>query len=159
MYLTLVEKLYDRIPDISISTDIMAGFPDENESDFEQSLDLIEKAAFSKVHIFGFSPRQGTPAASMSAQVDPASTKSRIERLKVAAGTAAVLHRQKFVGTTQEILTEKKDKDHCVAEGFTNNYLRCKAIYTKDSGIEREKGVFCAKIEKSDETMLYGNAI
>jgi threonylcarbamoyladenosine tRNA methylthiotransferase MtaB len=158
-YIQLAEKLYNKIPDISISTDIMAGFPGESESDFVDSLDLIEKVCFSKVHIFGFSPRKGTPAALMSGQVDPPTIKARIKRLKGAESEAAVRHRQKFIGTTQEILIEKIDDAHFVAEGFTNNYLRCKTSYTKDSGFPHQEAVFRSKIEKTEGTMLYGNTI
>ena len=159
MYIELVETLYERMPDISISTDIMAGFPGESESDFGDSLDLIEKVCFSKVHIFGFSPRRGTPAASMPDRVDPPTIKARTERLKSAAAEAAARHRRKFIGTTQQILIEKIDYDHFVAEGFTDNYLRCKAGYTKELDPGPQGAVICAKIEHIDESMLYGNTI
>ena len=64
-YLMLTEKIRRAVPDISLTTDIIVGFPGETEEEFVQSLDFIQRCAFSSMHIFPYSKRPGTPAAQM----------------------------------------------------------------------------------------------
>lgn len=70
-YLSLVKRLRKRIPSLSLSTDIMVGFPGESDQDFEESLRMARACRFSKIHVFPFSPRAGTPAALRTDQIDP----------------------------------------------------------------------------------------
>ena len=80
-YLTLVEKLRKEIPDIGITTDIIVGFPGETEEDFEETLDVVEKAQYDSAFTFIYSKRSGTPAAKMPDQVPEDVVKDRFDRL------------------------------------------------------------------------------
>lgn len=158
-YLDLAEKLYRLIPDISISTDLMVGFPGETEADFDDSLDLVRQAGFGRVHVFGFSPRAGTPAASLPQRVPHRTIKERSERLREAALAASRSHRRKFVGSIQEVLVEQVDPAKKLARGFSDNYLRCE-IDCSDmplNGLKRR--VIRSNIQTSDKKVLYGKAI
>jgi tRNA-2-methylthio-N6-dimethylallyladenosine synthase len=80
-YLTIIAKVRDAMPDAAISTDIIVGFPGETEDDFEQTLHAVRQARFSSAFTFQYSPRPGTPAAVMAAQVPKAVVQERYERL------------------------------------------------------------------------------
>ncbi len=157
--LDLARRLYDFIPDISISTDIMAGFPGEGEEDLSESISLVEEIGFSKVHIFGFSPRPETAAASMPGRIPSKIVKERISRLKETAAGAALKHRQKFIGATREILVERFDPVEKKACGLTDNYLRCRVNCSHTEGKGPEKRLILAKIQAADEKLLYGDRI
>ena len=78
----LVEHLYERVPTLSLTTDIIVGFPGETEAEFEQTLALARDCRFSKIHVFPYSKREGTPAARRPDQVDPAVKADRAMRLR-----------------------------------------------------------------------------
>lgn len=78
----LVERLYRDVPGIALSTDVIAGFPGETDADFEESFALCRDAAFSKMHVFRYSMRPGTPAAERTDQVDPQVKNERARRLR-----------------------------------------------------------------------------
>lgn len=93
-------------PDIIYGADIIAGFPTETEAMFENSLKLIEECGLTFLHVFPFSPRQGTPAAKMP-QVDRATIKARAERLRDKGREALTKHLDTQSGTTQPVLIER----------------------------------------------------
>ena len=80
-YLELIEKIRKAVPDIAITTDIIAGFPGETEEDFNETLDVIEKAGYDNAFTFIYSKRTGTPAASMEDQIPEEIVKERFDRL------------------------------------------------------------------------------
>ena len=80
-YLELVDKIRKTIPDISITTDIIVGFPGETEEDFEDTLDVVRKAKYDSAYTFIYSKRTGTPAAKMDGQVPEDVVKERFNRL------------------------------------------------------------------------------
>ena len=92
-------------PGITFGADIIAGFPTETEAQFENSLKLVEDCRLTWLHVFPYSPRQGTPAARMP-QVDGAAIKARAARLRAAGDAAARRHLDALAGTTQTLLTE-----------------------------------------------------
>ncbi|MBE6039015.1 MAG: tRNA (N6-isopentenyl adenosine(37)-C2)-methylthiotransferase MiaB [Anaerofustis stercorihominis] len=106
-YLQTVEKLRERIPDISITTDIIVGFPTETEEDFAQTLDVVEKVRFDSAFTFIYSPRHGTKAASMEGAVDDAVVKVRFEKLMDLLH-AKMLEQsvEKYEGKTVEVLVD-----------------------------------------------------
>ncbi len=110
------------IPGIAISTDIITGFPGESDEDFEQTYQLASELHFAKMHVFRFSPRQGTPAARMKGQVKDQVKKARSERLLALNEADARLFRQQFLGQTVDVLLEGYKRGHW--EGLTDNYLR-----------------------------------
>ena len=80
-YLALVERLYERIPDLALSTDVIVGFPGESEADFEDTLDVVRRSRFDQAFTFIYSPREGTPAATMSSPVPRDVIQARFDRL------------------------------------------------------------------------------
>ena len=105
-YLELVEKLRKAVPDISLTTDIIVGFPGETEADFEETLDVVRKVRYDSAFTFIYSKRTGTPAAVMENQVSEEVIKNRFDRLlrevQTIAAEACAVHE----GTVQEVLVE-----------------------------------------------------
>ncbi|WP_019170762.1 tRNA (N(6)-L-threonylcarbamoyladenosine(37)-C(2))-methylthiotransferase MtaB [Pseudaminobacter salicylatoxidans] len=103
-------------PDIVFGADIIAGFPTETEAMFENSLKIVEECGLTHLHVFPFSPREGTPAARMP-QVDGRAIKERAARLRAAGEAAYRRHLERLVGTRQSILVERDGLGR--TEGFT----------------------------------------
>ena len=109
-YLTLVEKLRKEIPDIGITTDIIVGFPGETEEDFEETLDVVEKAQYDSAFTFIYSKRSGTPAAKMPDQVPEDVVKDRFDRLLSLVNSISKEKTQALEGSVQEVLVEEINK-------------------------------------------------
>ena len=122
-YLELVDKIRKAIPDISLTTDIMVGFPGETEEDFEESYKFAEKIGFSKIHAFPYSPKTGTPAAKMPDQVLNSVKNERTNRLISLSNRMADEFIEGFVGKTMPVLYEQEIAEG-VYEGYTTNYIR-----------------------------------
>jgi len=121
-YATIITTAKRLIPGVAISTDIITGFPGENEDDFQQTYQLASKLQFAKAHIFRFSPRQGTAAARMKGQIKDEVKKARSERLLKLNEEHGRLFREQFLGESVQVLIE--DCKHGRWEGLTDNYLR-----------------------------------
>ncbi|MCW4116360.1 tRNA (N(6)-L-threonylcarbamoyladenosine(37)-C(2))-methylthiotransferase MtaB [Aurantimonas sp. MSK8Z-1] len=100
-------EMRSRRPDIVYGADIIAGFPTETEAMFENSLKLVEDCGLTHLHVFPFSPREGTPAARMP-QLPKALVKARAARLRAAGDTAFRAHLARLVGTRQRVLVERE---------------------------------------------------
>jgi threonylcarbamoyladenosine tRNA methylthiotransferase MtaB len=103
-------------PDIVFGADIIAGFPTETEAMFENSLKLVDECGLTHLHVFPFSPREGTPAARMP-QVDRRAVKARAARLREAGDRAYARHLTSLAGTPQRLLIEREGSGR--TEGFT----------------------------------------
>ena len=123
-YLNLIAGLKRNIPQISITTDCLVGFPGEKEENFKNTLDLIKKIQPLKVHIFSYSSRPGTKAAGFKDCVDPEMIRNRCGRLEKLAGECRNNFMRKFIGKTVNVLIEGKSKDNVDnLKGVTDNYL------------------------------------
>lgn len=109
-YLELINKIKGRIEHCSITSDIIIGFPGEEEADYQDTLDLIQKVQFDAAYIFIYSPRKGTKAAEMQNQVDPEIKKERIKRLNLIQSKISFDKNRQLLGTKQEILVEERSK-------------------------------------------------
>ena len=109
-YLTLVEKMRERLPDISLTTDIIVGFPGETEEDFAETLDVVERVRFDSAFTFLYSRRNGTPAAALPDQIAEAVAKERFNRLLAAVQRIAAERADRFTGQTLPVLVEEKNK-------------------------------------------------
>ena len=109
-------------PDISISTDIIVGFPYETEELFTSTLNFSEKMKFSKIHVFPYSIRKGTAAASMPKQIDESIKKDRVKRLMALSEKMEEEYYNKFKGKKLDILVEEVNDN--VSIGHTSNYLK-----------------------------------
>ncbi len=118
------------IPDLVITTDLIVGFPGESEAEFEEGLLFVEEMRFAHAHIFPFSPRAGTAAASFGEQVDNAVKKERSRRMHEAVARTGQQERARFLGTTRPVLWEGSgepladDLGSSLWSGLTDNYLR-----------------------------------
>ena len=113
-YLGIIDKVRAAMPDAAITTDIIVGFPGETEADFQQTLDVVERARFSGAFTFQYSPRPGTPAATMGDQVPKEVVQERYERLVVLQDEIAWQENKALVGRRVELLVAegegKKDQ-------------------------------------------------
>ncbi len=124
-----VERVRAAIPDCSITTDVIVGFPGETEADFADTLALCRELAFSKIHAFPYSERAGTEAAGMADQVRPEVKKERMARVLAHSNDLAFAFHQQFVGRTMNVLWEDREPDGRWS-GLTDNYLRVLATTT-----------------------------
>ena len=108
-YLALVEKLRAAIPDISLTTDIIVGFPGETEEDFEETMDVVRKVRYDSAFTFIYSKRTGTPAAAMPNQVPEDVVKNRFDRLLKEVQDIAAEVVKSHEGTVQKVLVEEID--------------------------------------------------
>ena len=110
-YLELVEKMKKQIPNLTLSTDIIVGFPGETEEDFEDTLDVVRKVNFEQVYMFIYSRRVGTPADKMENQIPEEIKHKRFEKLKDLVESQIDLNNKEYIGTTQKVLIEGYSKN------------------------------------------------
>lgn len=153
-YMEKCQIIRKYMPYAGLTTDIIVGFPTETDEDFNDSLDLVEKVKFSKIHVFKYSKRKGTPAANMKSQVDGNIKIERSEKLIEANDRLMEEFIEKNKNRSLKVLFEERKGDYY--EGYTTNYIRCKLktqeelknkiINVKIKGVEKEE----AEVEKED---------
>ena len=111
-YLELVEKMKKEIPNLTLSTDIIVGFPGETDEEFEDTLDVVKKVKFEQVYMFIYSRRVGTPGDRMENQVPEDIKHKRFDRLKVLVESQIEENNQKYIGTVQKVLVEGESKNN-----------------------------------------------
>ena len=128
-----VNALRAEFPDMSLTTDIITGFPGETEEEFAETIEYAKKLGFAKIHVFPYSEREGTKAADMP-QMDMSIRKARAKRLIEVSDELASAFASSMTGKETEILIEKiEEKDgRTIAEGYTGNYVRAFAEVEKD---------------------------
>jgi len=119
-YLRVVEGLRNRDPDTELTTDVMVGFPGERREDHEATLGLIEEAGFLGCHVFRYSPRPGTAAASLVEQVDEATARTRAVEVRRAAASSGRRRRQRAVGRVEEVVWERVSEGEAL--GLSGGY-------------------------------------
>ena len=149
----LVEKLRTLFTDdVGMTTDIMVGFPGETDADFETSLRFVEQIGFSQLHVFRYSPRKGTPAATYEAQVPPHVSAARSRAMMQLGERLGTAFRRRMLGKRAELLVEdsREGKAQHLA-GFTDNYLRV-LVDTPNSSINH---ILRVKLTAMDGEFLY----
>ena len=131
MFSDVLKRVREYFPQSSVTTDIIAGFPGETEEDFEQTKEFVRRAGFAHVHIFPFSAKKGTPAASMPGQVSSPEKRRRAAELALIAQKTALEEREKYIGRTVKILAEKVN-DEGLYEGFSASYIKVAAASEED---------------------------
>ncbi len=129
-YARLVHEARARIPGLALTTDIIVGFPGEDEGEFDQSLAFIEAMAFSHAHVFTYSSRPGTPASRLPQRVPPAVAKARSRRVRQVVEASASRFRREHLGQVLPVLWETVGgcgPNGWALEGLTDNYLRVRA--------------------------------
>jgi threonylcarbamoyladenosine tRNA methylthiotransferase MtaB len=124
-YAEAVRRVTDGAPSCGLGTDVMVGFPGETEADFDSTAALIEELPFTYLHVFAFSPRRGTRAASLGARVPGVESKRRSNTLRELGRRKSLDFRSGMVGHTVEILVEKGSRsEKGRLTGLTENYVR-----------------------------------
>ena len=111
-YLDLVKKMREKIPGVEFSTDIIVGFPEETEEDFEDTLDVVSKVCFEQVFMFIYSRRVGTPGDKMPNQVPEDVKHKRFDRLKELVESQIAENNKEYLGTVQKVLVEGPSKNN-----------------------------------------------
>lgn len=152
---TLLADIKTRVPDIAITTDVIVGFPGETEADFETTCKFAESCGFSKMHIFPFSARKGTPAEKFAGAVTEAVKKERADILGKIDETMHKTFLQAMVGQTAEVLFEQPAGEDYF-EGLTGNYQR---VFVKSGGRNLGGEILPVKITAFDGEKLLGEII
>jgi threonylcarbamoyladenosine tRNA methylthiotransferase MtaB len=127
-FLGLCARLYHEVPDVSLTTDVMVGFPTETPERFASSVKVLEEARFLKAHVFRFSPRPGTPADQWGDPVSAPEKQDRAKRLTEISERTAREHVRRFVGRTMKVLIEGKIGRDGLLEGLTENWISVKLV-------------------------------
>ena len=130
-YRRAVALLRKYLPDVALTTDIIVGFPGESEEDYQQSKAFAEEIGFSKIHVFPYSPKKGTPAAERKDQLPNAVKQQRSHDLILASERMTEAFLQAHVGKEKEVLFERMVSPD-VYEGHTTNYMKVHAKSTED---------------------------
>jgi len=121
-YLKVLEDLRSHVPGISITTDIIVGFPGESDTDFEETLDLVKKAKFEGAFTYLFSKREGTPAAKFEDNMNEADKKKRLYKLNELVNEGYLNGNLRFLNKTVKVLVEGKSKyDDSVLAGYSEH--------------------------------------
>ncbi|MDP2729658.1 MAG: tRNA (N(6)-L-threonylcarbamoyladenosine(37)-C(2))-methylthiotransferase MtaB [Dehalococcoidales bacterium] len=116
---SLIRRL---LPDAAITTDIITGFPGETEEEFEESHELCRQLEFARIHVFAYSPRQGTQASRLPYQISAQVKKQRSRKMLALARESARNFRQKFLGKIMPVLWEQQSGG--LWSGYTDNYIK-----------------------------------
>lgn len=123
-YLDIIDMIRSKLTDVSITTDVIVGFPGESESDFNDTIDLIKKVNFDQVFTFAYSKRAGTKAADMSNQISESIVKDRFDRLLKVVEECSGKNTIEYEGRVMEVLVESEDRVSGKITGrLKNNYL------------------------------------
>ena len=148
-YRAAVRRLRERVPVLGLTTDVITGFPGETEAEHRDSMDFIREMGFSRLHVFPFSPRKGTPAATLPGQV-PKGVKERRSHELIALGEELALQfQQRFVGRTLAVLAEAEaeaETEPGWLAGYTANYIRVRL----PAGAELKGTVIPVRITAAD---------
>lgn len=156
-FLYLAKLLKQEIPGLSLSSDVIVGFPGETERHHRRSMKLIEEIGFSRLHVFKYSARPGTPAAELPGQL-PGEIKDQRSKEMIKLGEEmAAAYRRRFIGSVQPVLVEKVVPG-AYAEGFSPHYLRVRIYSGNKSGHWRGKLVN-ARLENTDGPQIKAVAV
>ena len=121
-YLQAAERLRAVFPHAAFTTDILTGFPGETEQEFHETEDMIRRMGYARIHVFPFSPREGTPAARMPGQLSPAEKEGRARHLIALGEQVSRAYLETWLGQIAEILPEERVRG--CWEGYTREYIR-----------------------------------
>ena len=129
-FINRIEEIRSVRPNMSITTDVIVGFPGETEELFNETVDTINKIRFSKIHVFPYSRREGTKADAMENQIPENIKKERVKKLISISRDLELQYMNKFVGSTLEFIPEIEKEGYLY--GHTGNYLYIKVKGCKD---------------------------
>ncbi len=155
-YLSIVDGLRERMPDITITSDIIVGFPGETEEDFEATLNMLRRVKFDMLFSFIYSPRPGTPAADMADQIPDKVKNERFDRLLALQNEIAAEKNQTMVGSVVRVLCDGVSKNN--ADAYNGRTEGNKIVFFE--GNEEDTGRFVnVRIDRAEAFALYGEKI
>ena len=157
---TLVEQAREAIPDLTLTTDLIVGFPGEDEAEWKETLAFVEEMGFAHIHIFTFSARQGTKAARLGNQVPVDIRKARSRALHTLCQHTRNAHLDRFIGQARPVLWEAESVETLTGErrfsGYTDNFLRVSTVVAPEVTlanqilptqlVERAQGVYVGQV-------------
>jgi threonylcarbamoyladenosine tRNA methylthiotransferase MtaB len=143
-YLERVSAVRAQVPHLNVTTDVIVGFPTEDEAAFERTLDAVDEAGITRVHVFPYSSRPGTVAEELGDRIDPVEKKRRSQVLRARSEVRSRHHRTARLGQPERVLVDKVAADRC--SGYTADYTRC---YLPAGAGERGElvGVVCDELQ------------
>ena len=150
-FLSMVDNLRD-IPDISLTTDLIVGFPNEGEEEFNETIDTLKKIGFTKIHTFPYSKRKGTPAATMDNQVSPEEKKRRVHRILDLSNRYEHNFYESKIGKIYDGVVEVHSNGTTIVH--TSNFI---PVIIND--IVEEGTIVDVKIEKVENLKVYGRIV
>lgn len=152
-YLNKINQIRDRIPDISISSDVIVGLPSESDEDFNHTIEFIMKCHLSFLHVFPYARKKFTVNYDKKDQIDERIKRQRVSSLTNLSNGLYNTYAEKFIGKSVEVLFEKKEEDYYV--GHCSQYLTVK-VKSEEDLINRLLNV---QVEKADGDLLFGSLI
>lgn len=152
-YFEKISEIRSLLPNVAITTDLIVGFPYESDELFQQSLEFVKKANFSDMHIFPYSKRKATPAASMDNQVAENIKNIRVNDMMVLADSLKQQYYLDNIGETTSVIIEGYDQDNDESYGLSENYLK---LYLKGF---YEKGSYLKVNIIQDNNRFYGRVL
>lgn len=156
-YRDIVKRIRTRIPEASISGDVIVGFPGETEEQFQDSLKLLEDVVFDTVHTAAYSPRPNTPAAEWEEQVDEDVKSDRLARINRMVNEHAMQRSEQLIGQVQEVLVEGVN-EKMPEQAFGRN-RGIKRVYFEGDGNSLKGKVVYVKVEKAFTFSVYGKLV
>lgn len=153
-YRQAVALLRKYLPDVALTTDIIVGFPGETQADFSECYDFAKEIGFSKIHVFPYSPKKGTPAAERKDQLQNSVKSERSHKLLALSEEMTADFLQKYVGETVEVLYEKTLEDG-MYEGHTSNYMKVHGKSPEDI----TNKIVLTKITHTEEEIAFGQVV
>ncbi|MBK8796792.1 MAG: MiaB/RimO family radical SAM methylthiotransferase [Anaerolineales bacterium] len=161
-YRRLVEDARAAIPDLVLTTDLIVGFPGERDDDFAEGLAFVEEMRFTHAHLFPFSAREGTAAASVGDQLPTEVKRARLRQMQAVVTATGQTERSRFVGTTRPVLFEGEgkplaDQPGRLWFGLTDNYLRVATVAPEDADLHNMLAPVQLATLAGD--VMHGNAV
>ena len=150
-YLNLIHRIKARIPEVGITTDVLVGFPQETEENFQNTIKLIIKVVPLKVHIFPYSPRSGTAASNFKDTLNPVIVKERILRLREISRNCSLIYRAEFLNKKMDVLIEARAKENREYwQGYAGNYIKVRV----KSGLNLKNKLITLRLRKIGEDYI-----
>ena len=130
MYINRIKRIKEKIENVCIGADVIVGFPNETEEEFEKTFKLIKNLKLSYLHVFSFSERENTLANDMKGKIDKFIISKRSKRLRILSEKLKYSYYRKFYNSKKEIIVEDKNKNG-YQYGFTDNYLKVRIPSSK----------------------------
>lgn len=151
-YLQVCRDLMAAAPEVSITTDIMVGFPTETEERFASTVEVCEQVGYLKVHAFRYSPRFGTRSEALGDRVSPEEKQRRSQVLAQVSARTGDAHRRRFLGRRMRVLVEQKSARDGLLEGLTDNYLETR--FAGPANLVRQTAM--VRLDECRDGVMYG---